>query len=368
MKLCRIFAGALVLTACSTGVSADVPAELAATAEAWRERTPAPAVVMAVAGPAVGEHLIASGTLHREGEQPVTISTPFRVASITKMLVASVALQLVEEGRLSLDDSVSSLASSDEAKALEGLLDGVRVRDLLGHTSGLPDSARSPQLVEALQTDPDVVWTAGEVFNLVSKSQREFAPGTAFGYSNTNYLLLGEVIEGVTRNAWWEETRTRILNPLEMVDSYMAGFERAEGTLAPGYFDMDNDGFTEELKMTWPALETTEGAAGALVSTVSDLLRLAEGVFKGKLVRAATLEQMTTPGAFSSRYTGYGLGIEILKPDLETTVWGHRGFVPGYRAVLWHAPVPDLTVIVLTNESRSRPDGLAELALRIASP
>jgi D-alanyl-D-alanine carboxypeptidase len=212
------------------------------------------------------------------------------------------------------------------------------------------------------------MWTADEVFSLVSESQREFAPGTAFGYSNTNYLLLGEVIEGVTGNPWWEETRTRILNPLDMGDSYMAGFEPAEGQLAPGYFDLDNDGFTEELRMTWPGLETTEGAAGALVSTITDLLRFAQGLFGGQVVRRTTLDLMTSPGSFSSRHTGYGLGIEILKPDLETTVWGHRGFVPGYRAVLWHAPGHDVTVIVLTNESRSRPDGLAELALRIASP
>lgn len=85
-------------------------------------------------------------------------------------------------------------------------------------------------------------------------------------------------------------------------------------------------------------------------------------------MRGAKLEQMATPGSFSSRHSGYGLGIEISKPDLETTVWGHGGFVPGFRAVLWHAPVPDVTVIVFTNESRSRPDGLAELALQIAAP
>ena len=351
--------------ACSTGSSGEVATELTATIDAWRERTPAPAVVVAVAGPAIGEHLIASGTLHRDAADPAAVRTPFRAASITKMLVATVVLQLVEEGRVRLDDFVGE-APRGSGDGLDSMLDGVRVRDLLRHTSGLPDSARSPRLVDLLKSDPGAQWTTERVLTMVSESEPEFPPATAFGYSNTNYLVLGEIIEGATGNTWWEEARARILDPLDMVDSYMAGFEPRRGPIAPGYFDLDNDGFTEELDPHWPALETTEGAAGALVSTAPDLLRFAQGLFSGNLLSEATLQEMTTPGPFSSRHTGYGLGVEVSKPDLATTVWGHGGFLPGYRAILWHAPDPGVTVVVWTNESRSRPDGLAELALRIA--
>lgn len=103
------------------------------------------------------------------------------------------------------------------------------------------------------------------------------------------------------------------------------------------------------------------------MSTVPDLLTFASGLFGGSVLPVTALEEMTTPGPFASRHTGNGLGLEITTPDLETTIWGHGGFVPGYRAVLWHAPEPDLTIVVLTNESRSRPDGLAELGLGIAT-
>ena len=362
---------AVALVACSTALlddpAVDQADSLRATVDAWRERTPVPGVVVGVAGPEVGEYLLASGTLQRDAGEPVAISTRFRVGSITKLLVAGVVLQLVEGGSLTLADYVVDVAlGAAEPLRAAGLLDGVTVEDLLRHTSGLPDSARSSELIDSLEADPAAIWTPDQVFALVSKSRREFDPGTSFGYSNTNFLLLGEVIEGVTGNPWWNETRTRILDPLDMADSYLAGFESHAGPLAPGYFDLDNDGFTEELDPDWPALETTEGPAGTLVSTVPDLLRFGGSLFGGEVVSGESLKVMTSPGRFSSRYTGYGLGLEISKPDLETTVWGHGGFVPGYRAVLWHAPEPEVTIVVLTNESRSRPDGLAELALRIA--
>ena len=368
MKSSRVVALWLTaaLTACGPTTGVDRAAELSAAVDAWRERTPVPGVVTAVAGADFEEQMIASGTLRRGGSEPITINTPFRAGSVTKTLVASVVLQLVEEDRLGLDDLVLSVRPASDP-ALAGLLENVTIRDLLGHTSGLPDSARSPVLISLLQSDPDRVWTNDQILTLISGSQREFVPGTAFGYSNTNYLLLGDVIAELTGRPWWTEARSRILTPLEMDDSYMAGFEPPRRVLAPGYFDTDNDGFTEELDHSWPALETTEGAAGALVSTVPDLVRFARGLFDGEIIPGSAMAEMTTPGPFASRHTGYGLGLEITSPDLETTVWGHGGFVPGYRAVMWHAPVPDLTIVVLTNESRSRPEGLAELALGIAT-
>jgi D-alanyl-D-alanine carboxypeptidase len=96
--------------------------------------------------------------------------------------------------------------------------------------SPTPPAARSWWSYSRLT--PGVVWTTDRGSALVSTSRREFAPGIAFGYSNTDYLLLGEVVEGVTGNPWWEETRARILNPLAMTDSYVAGFEPATGTVA----------------------------------------------------------------------------------------------------------------------------------------
>jgi D-alanyl-D-alanine carboxypeptidase len=357
----------IALAACvgETIDGADTKSELARTVEAWAERTPVPGVVVAMNGAGLGDYQVANGTLTRESSQPMEVSTPFRVASITKTLVAVAVLQLVEEGRVSLDDEVLERISDDHLHdRLAKHLEHVTIRDLLAHSSGMPDSGRIPELIDALTSNPQTIWTAIEVLDLVVDREREFEPGTAYGYSNTNYLVLGVVIEQITGAPWWQEVRARILDPIGMSSSYIAGSEDPIGTLLPGYFDLDNDGFTEEVPHPWPALETSEGASGALVSTAPDLISFMEALAGGDLISESSLQEMTTPGVYSSRFTSYGLGLEILQPNLETTVWGHGGFLPGYRSVVWYAPEHDLTIAILTNESQSRPDALAELLLR----
>jgi D-alanyl-D-alanine carboxypeptidase len=362
-----LIAAALSLAACGSPARAPngMAEELTATVDAWRERTPVPGVVAIIAAGDGDQQILASGTLNRGGRKSVTADTRFRAASITKLLVATVVMQLEREKLLSLDDPVAGHVT--KGVSIAELLEEVTIRDLLAHTSGLPDAGRSPELQRLLVEHPDRAWNFDDVLALTARSSLEFSPGSAYGYSNSNYLLLGSVIEAVTGRPWHVEVRERILDPVGMTASYIAGFEEPTGRLAPGYFDLDNDGFTEKIADPWPALETSEGAAGALVANAPDLIRFMQAFAGGRLVPKNVVEEMTTRGVHSSRYTGYGLGVEILRPDLQTTVWGHGGFVPGHRAILWHAPVKHLTVVVLTNESRSRPDGLAELLLRIAS-
>jgi D-alanyl-D-alanine carboxypeptidase len=359
---------ALVLAACgpvAQGSAADPEDELASTVEAWRKRTPAPGVVAIVAGGNFGKQAVASGTLVRDGGEPVTVDTPFRAASITKLLVATVVMQLREEGRLSLDDPAER--GVPEGAPIRRLLGGVTIRDLLAHTSGLPDAGRSAELKTSLLEDPDRIWTVDQVLAIAGGSKAEFEAGSAYGYSNTNYLLLGRVVERVTGRPWQLEVRERILDRLGMANSYLAGYQQPKGELAPGYFDLDNDGFTEVVANPWPALDTSEDAAGALVSTAPDLLRFMQAFAGGELLPRPVVEEMTRPGRHAGRHTGYGLGVEVQRPDLQTTVWGHGGLLPGHRSVLWHVPSRGLTVVVLTNESRSRPDGLAELLVRAAT-
>ncbi|HEX2178182.1 MAG TPA: serine hydrolase domain-containing protein [Actinomycetota bacterium] len=364
---CTLVALMLVLAACGpvAQVSTAPAGEMASIVEAWRKRTPVPGVVAIVSAGPDGIQAVASGTLVRDGRRRVTVDTPFRAASITKLLVATVVMQLREEGRLSLDDPVSR--HLPQAGPIGRLLDGVTVGDLLAHTSGLPDASRSTELKTSLLEDPDRTWSVDQVLAIAAKGEPEFQAGSAYGYSNTNYLLLGKVIENLTGRPWQAEVRHRILDPTGMEASYLAGFEDPTGELAPGYFDLDNDGFTELVPDPWPALETSEDAAGALVSTAPDLVRFLEAFAGGRLVPKRVVAEMTRPGRYSGRHTGYGLGVEVQRPDLETTVWGHGGLLPGHRSVLWHVPSKNLTVVVLTNESRSRLDGLAELLLRAAA-
>lgn len=333
-------------------------ARLQSMVEQWRARADLAAVTVAVDGRI--RLLSASGTAERGGGGgAVTPESPFRIASVTKMFVATVVLQLVQEGRLSLSDPLSRYVEYPHA-------DQVTIRHLLTHTSGIPDYGLTAHLGERLLEDRQRRWSTNEVLALVRDARPDFAPGTAYRYSNTGYVLLGEVIRAVTGSTWAAEVRRRILGPLRLDRTYVAGVEPVPGEVLPGYFDVDNDGDVENVETggPWPSLETTEGPAGAMVSTAADLARFGHALFRGQLLAPATLREMVAEGAHHPRNSNYGLGLEIARPDYRTTMWGHGGSLPGFRSGLWYVPGEDLVVVVLANDSRANPLDLVELVMR----
>ncbi len=344
--------------AARTEPAASGPEVLHSTLIRWRTKADIPAVVLGVAHPG-GSWQGADGTLERGGSAQVTADAPFRIASITKVFVAVVALQLVEEGHLGLDDPVSS--------HLNGYtLQPVTIRQLLNHTSGIPDYTLATGFNKGLLEHRDRRWTAAQVLALVQGKEPQFPAGTGYAYSNTDYILLGEVINSVTGTSWAHQVRRRILDPLQLRGTYVAGSEPPGKPVVPGYFDADNDGHVENIETgrPWTALETSEGPAGAIVSTVPDLLRFGDALFRGRLLEDDTLQQMVADGPFHPRFTNYGLGVEILRPDYRTTIWGHGGFVPGFKSALWYVPSRDAVIVVLTNDTRANPSDLAELVMR----
>lgn len=355
---------ALVLTAggCATDAPATVgqnPTAWQAMLHQWRSRGDAPATVLGVAT-ADGETWVgADGTPERDGHTPVRTDAPFRIASITKVFVAVVVLQLIEEGRLGLDDPASRYAPDAAAWP-------ATIRQLLNHTSGIPDFSMNDEFGEQLAARRDRRWTAADVVALVADKEPAFPAGTDYAYSNTDYVLLGEVIETVTGHGWAQEIRRRILNPLALRDTYVAGFEPVHRPVIPGYFDLDNDGDFDnvETDQPWTSLETSDGAAGCIVSTAPDLLAFGDALFHGRLLSAERMRAMTAEGPFHPRFTNYGLGLEIARPDYRTTIWGHGGYLPGFRSGLWYVPSREAVIVVLANDARAEPRDLAELAMR----
>jgi len=329
-----------------------------ATLERWRARADAPAAVAGVSGGGGTSWVGASGTAERGGGPAVDAAAPFRVASITKVFVAVVVLQLVEEGRLRLDAPLGDVLPRSPYAT-------VTIRQLLNHTSGIPDYSQVPSLGQQLLADRERRWSTAEVLALVEGSKRPFPPGAGYAYSNTDYVLLGEVIRSVTGSSWAVQVRQRILDSLHLRHTFVAGAEPVPVPVLPGFFDADNDGDEENVETgaPWPALETSEGPAGAVVSTASDLLVFGNALFRGDLLQASSWASMKAEGAFHPRNSNYGLGLEILRPDYRTTIWGHGGFVPGFRSVLWYVPSRDAVIVVLTNDSRANPADLAELMM-----
>jgi D-alanyl-D-alanine carboxypeptidase len=361
-----LLAAVLAVSAVACGYSADTDetgsrdARLQAMLDRWRQRSDVPAVTLAVDQAVRPAVLAASGTAERGGGATVNVDSQFRVASITKLFVATVVLQLAQEGRLDLSDPL--------ARHVPGYpgAERITIRQLLNHTSGVPDYGRTAHFGERLLADRKRRWRTDEVLALVNGARPDFAPGTGYLYSNTGYLLLGQVIDAVTGSSWAAEIRRRILDPLHLRHTYVAGVEPVPGGVLAGYFDADNDGDEENIETghSWPSLETTEGAAGAIVSTAADLATFGAALFRGRLLTPASLRQMVAEGPHHPRNANYGLGMEILRPDYRMTVWGHGGFTPGFRSALWYVPRHDLIVVVLANDSRANPQDLAELVLR----
>jgi D-alanyl-D-alanine carboxypeptidase len=335
------------------------PEILQSTLDEWRLRADIPAAVLGVADSNGRTWVGASGTLEQAGSVPVTTQARFRIASITKVFVSIVVLQLVEEGKLQLDAPLSHHIPAYPDQR-------VTIRQLLNHTSGVPDYSMSDDFNKGLLDHRDRRWTAAELLALVKDTKPDFTPGTDYAYSNTNYILLGEVIKNISGRSWAQEVRRRILDPLNLNSTHIAGSEQVPEPVIPGYFDADNDGDVENIETggPWPALETSEGPAGAIISTGPDLLAFGEALFRGRLVQEPTLRAMVAEGPYHPRFSNYGLGLEILRPDYRTTIWGHGGFLPGFKSALWYLPSRDAVIVVLANDARANPADLAELVAR----
>ena len=245
----------------------------------------------------------------------------FRIGSVTKTFLATIVLQLAAEQRLRLDDPV--------ARWLPGLLpDGERItiRDLLAHRSGLPDVADDPEVLNGSRSD----WPPRRLVALVARRPRIAAPGGAFHYSSTNYLVLGLLVERVTGRSLGAELRRRIVGPLGLTDTtyeprplarrHVHGYRLAshQGVVDPAAAPRD----LEARSARWA------GASGDLVSSARDLARFLAALLGGHLLPARELRAME---AVNPRY---GLGLAVY-PTRCGLAWGHTGNLNGVLTIAW---------------------------------
>jgi D-alanyl-D-alanine carboxypeptidase len=277
----------------------------------------------------------AQGLANIETNEAATTRTRFRLASISKSFTALLALQLVERGRLSLDDPIE--------KYVSGLAGGDRilVRHVLSHTAGLPDFM---SLDDALKLVPDGV------------------PGVRLNYSNLGYALLARVIEKAGGGSYEEQLRERILEPLGMSDTGVDRGEAAEPGWAKGYLYTSGGGVT---RAGYSRLSGESVAAGGLYSTAEDMTRWLQALLSGRIVKPATLALATEPVRLADGRRGaYGLGFTTAHYR-GLAEFGHGGDISGFNS--WFSVYPDerLAVVVLSNVGM-RPAGALPAAGDIA--
>ncbi|MFI5641294.1 serine hydrolase domain-containing protein [Streptomyces goshikiensis] len=250
----------------------------------------------------------------------------FRIGSVTKTFSAVVLLQLVDEGKLKLDDPVNTY--------LPGLLpdDRITVRHLLTHRSGLADytNAMFEHTVPGFEAVRNKVFTYQELVALSLREPRTAQPGASYSYSNTNFVVVGMLIEKATGRTVAKEYERRIIKPLKLKNtSYVHPSTAIKGAHAHGYLHPDEAGA--------PLVDSTEQtvswaqSAGAMISTTADLNTFMSGLLGGKLLSAGMMDAMTTvtpTDATNTRF--YGLGLRRYDLSCGTSVYGHTGTVQGF--------------------------------------
>ncbi|GAA2752709.1 MULTISPECIES: serine hydrolase domain-containing protein [Kitasatospora] len=255
----------------------------------------------------------------------------FRIGSNTKAFTATVLLQLEGEHRLSLDDTVDHwLPGAVAANGYDGTK--ITIRQLLNHTSGLPEYAKDAgfALTYALNTQPNRPWPPQTLVDLALAQQKpSAAPGTKWSYANTNYVLAGMVIKAVTGNDAATEIRQRIVEPLGLHDTTFPTADPAlHGTYLHGY-EYPVVGIV--IRDVTVSDVQTFGPAGAMVSTVDDLAAFSRALVTGKLLAPAQeAELKTTVPVTADGTVGYGLGIIHVQLPCGQWAWNHNGAVLGY--------------------------------------
>jgi D-alanyl-D-alanine carboxypeptidase len=270
----------------------------------------------------------------------------FRVASVTKPVVATVVLQLVAEGKLSLDDSVE--------RWLPGIVPNgaqITIRELLSHTSGLYNYTDDPAFGVALLSDPRRVWTPRELVAWATAHPSLFAPGTGWSYSNTNYVVLGLVVEAVTGTTLEQQLQARIFQPLALAaTSFPLGTEIV-GSHAHGYVgEATVPGLGNQLIDITDLLSPSHlGAAGALVSNGDDVTRFFSALLSGRLLPRNLLGAMKTRVRPGGSLYPYGLGLWIERSACGLA-FGHVGdFSGGYRTIVWSNATGKRVAVVMVN-------------------
>src|SRR5262245_17473543 len=299
------------------------------------------------------------GLADLENKVPATADTVFRIASVSKSLTATAAMQLVEQGKLDLDAPIQKYVPSFPTKTFP-----ITARQLLAHVSGV----RGYKSGEGEHTNRYATLT--DALEIFKDDPLEHEPGTKYTYTTFGYTLLGVAIEGASGMSYPEYLRERVLKPAGMThtqvdDIYALIPNRARG-YTPRVFGQFNGDWRNMALMD----SSYKIPGGGLVSTAEDLARFSIAVQNGVLIKPETFEQMTrNQKTRDGRQTGYGYGWYVgqregREPD--GSVW-HGGVQQGFTSDLWILPSKKFAVVILTNLEGGGRLGLAQLANNIGA-
>jgi D-alanyl-D-alanine carboxypeptidase len=354
----RLAIAAVVSAVAAGSLHAQTAADKAAFAtrvdslvKAYMAETHAPGLSVAVIRGRDTLMMAGFGLADRAKGKPATPATIYEIGSITKQFTSASIMRLVDQHKLSIDDQMSKYLPQIP---LHG--NRVTIRNLLTHTSGIHSYTEVP----AWQPHWGDDLTPDSIMGFVAKDTFDFAPGTRYKYDNSGYVLLGMVIEKVSGQTYAKFLENEIFKPLKLMHTSYCPSHPTDPAFAAGY-SKDGDGVKPAayLSLTQPF------AAGALCSTVGDLVMWERALTSGRVVSAESFALMSTAATLNNgQKINYGFG--LVPGEMSGHAFlSHSGGIPGFATMEYYFPADTLAVVVFTNYDSASPNVLAGNIARI---
>jgi D-alanyl-D-alanine carboxypeptidase len=297
---------------------------------------------------------------------PVADGTAFAIGSVSKTYTAALVLALAGDGRIDLDKPAAAYLPGS---ALDRR---ITVRMLLDHTSGLDDFFLHGPIDVALQKQRAATWPVARTLKYVGKPY--FPPGTGYHYSNTNYLYLGLIAEGVTKTPLGTALHERFFGPLGLDATWYQAAEKARAPTAHGYRFAGTSRTAPPIDLSdgtaivpFTSVVTAAAGAGSIATTSRDAASWARLLYSGQVLGPKMTAVMLAGTALTAPYkptVPYGLGVQAFLIDGRQTI-GHSGRLLGFRAAIRYLPGEGTTIAVLTNQSRADPGKIVASLLSV---
>lgn len=333
--------------------AAQLKQKLQQTLDEWHAAGKFPGATLGVSLADGTNFGLATGMSDLALKKPMTPRDRLLQGSVGKTYVAAVALQLVKEGKLGLNDKIAKYLGEESWFTRLPNAPDITVRMLMNHTSGLVRYELNPKFLADLTANPAKVWKPEEEIAYLFDTKAAFAAGQGWDYSDTNYIVLGMIIERITKSTYYEQVRQRVLKPLKLNDTVPSNGRRIPG-LAQGYAGEKNPfGGADAMLVNGefvinPQFEWT---GGGMASTSADLAHWGKLMYEGKAFDPAMLPEMFNgvPARLGPE-TKYGLGV-IIRPTKLGVTYGHSGFFPGYLTEMLYFPDHKFALALQVNTS-----------------
>jgi D-alanyl-D-alanine carboxypeptidase len=365
LKLRKIILFSIVSLISSIVVQAQTPTAntaalktaLQAKLDEWHKAGSFPGATLGVVLPNGESFSLAVGFSDRDARTPMKPNDRMLAGSVGKTFAAATALQLVKEGKIGLDDKIEKYLGSEPWFSRLPNAKDITVRQLMNHTSGLVRYEFKQQFTKDLTANPAKVWKPAELVAYLLDEKPPFEAGKDWVYSDTNYIVLGMIIEKVTGKKFYNEAHRRLIKPLKLTDTIPQDGPTLRGVVQ-GYAGPNNPfGGTDAMIVNGkfainPQFEWT---GGGYASTTHDLARWVKMIYEGKAFSAELLPQVLEGvlAPMLGKENKYGLGAIIRKTTIGPS-YGHSGFFPCYMTDMAYFPEQKVAVAVQVNTSVGR--------------